>query len=129
MTMPRLHSQILGPRDWETTMHQNVVLTIFHTQNIYVTIMENSHNYIAMYYWSQIAGRRSWKVEQLWDKSVPYLSYLSKPSPRDWRTKKPQSVVLRVFHAWWHTSCVWKIVRTTFWPIVVSQSRGDCSRM
>ena len=23
-----------SPRAWETTMHQNVVLTIFHTQNI-----------------------------------------------------------------------------------------------
>ena len=41
-----LHSQILGPcnftriieqftRHWETTMRQNVVLTIFHTQNMY----------------------------------------------------------------------------------------------
>ena len=24
-----------SPRDWETTMHQNLVLTIFHTQNIH----------------------------------------------------------------------------------------------
>ena len=23
-----------SPRDWEITMHQNIVLTIFHTQNI-----------------------------------------------------------------------------------------------
>ena len=24
-----------SPRDWETTIHQNVVLTVFHTQNIH----------------------------------------------------------------------------------------------
>ena len=39
-----------------------------------------------------------------------------------------QSVVLRIFHAPWHIFCVWKNVRTTFWCIVVSQSRGDRSK-
>ena len=54
---------------------------------------------------------------------------LFKPSPWDWRKTKHQNVVLRVFHTLWHIFCVWKTVRTTFWRIVVSQSRGDRSKM
>ena len=52
------------------------------------------------------------------------FSLLFKPSPRDWRKTKHQSVVLRIFHAPWHIFCVWKNARTTFWCIVVSQVLG-----
>ena len=41
---------------------------------------------------------------------------------------KHQSVVLRFFHTLWHIFCAWKTVRTSFWCIVVSQSRGDRSK-
>ena len=51
--------------------------------------MENCQTYIAMYFWSPIAGRRSWKVKKkLWDKSVPQFSQFFKPSPWDWRKIK-----------------------------------------
>ena len=57
------------------------------------------------------------------------FSILVMPFPQDWRTTIHQSVDLRAFHAWWHTFCVSKTVRATFWLTVVSQSRGDCSIM
>ena len=76
--------------------------------------VKNFQNYITKQHWSPIAGKRSWNGEKLWDKSVPELSLLFKPSPRDWRTTKYQSVVLRVFHSWWHIFCVWKTVIFTF---------------
>ena len=51
------------------------------------------------------------------------------PSPRDWRPTIHCNVVLTVFHTWWYIFCMWKIIRTTFWRIVVSKSREDCSIM
>ena len=52
-----------SPRDWERSLHQNVGLTIFHTKYMSPCV-ENGQNYIAMYHWSPIVGRRSWKVEK-----------------------------------------------------------------
>ena len=53
------HIMEQSPRDWETTMHQNVALIIFHTQNYISPCVEKCHNYIAKQRWSPIAGRRS----------------------------------------------------------------------
>ena len=115
-----------SPHNRETTMRQNINLTMFHTQNISPCV-ENCQNYIEMHCWYQIAGIRSWNGEKLWDKSVPYLFLLFKLYLWDWRTIKHKSVFLRVFHAWWRIFCVWKTVRTTFWHKVIHQLRGDCS--
>ena len=78
-----------SPCNWETTMHQNVFPTIFHTQSI---------------------RHHAWKTVNL----LPAIHC---------------NVVLPVFHAWCHIFCVWKIIWTTFWCIVVSQLQGDCFRM
>ena len=72
------------------------------------------------------------KSSHWWYKCVGLVqnwSHILEQSPRDWRKTKHQCVGLRVFHAWWHIFCVWKTVRTTFWRIVVSQSREDCYKM
>ena len=51
-----------SPHDWETTVCQNEVLTIFHTQNI---CMENSQNHTLMFCCSPIPGRRLEKQGKL----------------------------------------------------------------
>ena len=47
------------------------------------------------------------------------------PSPRDWRTLIHFNVVLTVFHIGHISQGVCKTVRTTFWCIIVLQSRGE----
>ena len=91
--------------------------------------MESSQNHTLMFCCSPIPGRRFEKQGKLWDRFVPQFFSISWPSPRDWRPTLLCNVVLTVFHTWWCIFCVWKIVRTTFQRIVVSQSWGDCSRM
>ena len=61
------------------------------------------------------------------DLSQSFFHFMT--SPRNLRSTMHWNIVLTVFHALWCVFCVWKIVRTTFWCIVVSQSRRDCSIM
>ena len=86
--------------------------------------VKNSQNHTLLLCFSPIPGEGLKSKENF----VPYFSLLFKPFPRDWRKRKQQSVVLKIFHAPWHIFCVWKNIRTTFWCIVVSQSRGDRSK-
>ena len=113
-----------SPQDWETTMHQNAVLAFFHTQNICHGAWKILRTTLCCFVFLQSRGEGLKSKENYGTK----FSLLFKPSPRDWRKTKQQSVVLRIFHAPWHIFCVWKNARTTFWCIVVSQSRGDRSK-
>ena len=113
-----------SPRDWKSTMRQSVVLTVFHTQNICHSVWKNLRTTLWCFVFLQSRGEGLKSKENYGTKF--YL--LFKPSPRDWRKRKHQSVVLRNFHTLWHIFWVWKTVRTTFWRIVVSQSRGDRSK-
>ena len=76
-----------------------------------------------------IPGRRFETQGKLLHRFVPQFFSISWPSPRNCRPTMHCNVVLTVFHTWWCICCVWKIVRTTFQRIVVSQSRGCCSIM
>ena len=94
----------------------------FHTQNICHGAWKILRTTLCCFVVLQSRGEGLKSKENF----VPYVPYgtkfsmLCKPSPRDW--------VLRIFHAPWHIFCVWKNARTTFWCIVFSQSRGDCSK-
>ena len=76
-----------SPRDWETTMRQNVVLTVFHTQNICHSVWKTLRTTFWCFIFLQSQG------EGLKGKKnfVPEFSLLFKPSPRDWRKTKHQS--------------------------------------
>ena len=113
-----------SPRDLETTMHQNVILAFFHTQNICHGAWKILRTTLCCFVFLQSRGDGLKSKENYGTK----FFLLFQPSPQDWRKTKQQSVVLRIFHASWHIFCVWKNARTTFWCIVVSQSRGDCSK-
>ena len=63
------HSRTVSPR-----LGDNYASKCSHDNFPIAPCVENCHNYIAMYCWFPIVGRRSWKVEKLWDKSVPQLS-------------------------------------------------------
>ena len=58
----------------------------------------------------------------LWDPESTQFQCYSGPSPQDWRTLIHFNVVLTVFHI---DQGVCKTVRTTFWCIIVLQSRGE----
>ena len=113
-----------SPWDWEATMHHNVVLAFFHTQNLCHGAWKILRTTLCCFVFLQSRGEGLKSKENYGTK----FSLLFKPSPRDWRKTKQQSAVLRIFHAPWHIFCVWKNVRTTFWCIVVSQSQGDRSK-
>ena len=100
-------------------MRQNLVLTVFHTQNICV---ENSQNHTLMFCFSLILQRRLEKQGKLWDRFVPYFFSISWPFLHDWRPTMHCSVVLTVFHTLWYIFCVWKTVRTTLQCMVGLQS-------
>ena len=110
-------------------MRQNVALTVFHSQKNMSPCMENSQNHTLIFCCSPFPGRRFEKQGKLWDRFVPQIFSISWPFPRDWRPTMHCNVFLKVFHSWWYIFFLWKIVRTTFWRIIVSQSRGDCSIM
>ena len=82
-------------------------------------------------YFSYVSLWDPWSFLMFWN-SLPGIEGLSFPCFSNLLPgigeKKQQSVVLRIFHAPWHIFCVWKKARTTFWCIVVSQSRGDRSK-
>ena len=112
-----------SPRDWETTMLQNVVLA-FSTHKICHGAWKIIRTTICCFLFLQSRGEVLKSKENYGTKfSLPF-----KPSPQDWRKMNQQSVVLRMFHASWHIFCAWKNARTTCWCIVVSQSRGDRSK-
>ena len=70
-----------------------------------------------------------WKARKIMGQICPTVFSILWLYPRNWRPMMHCNVVLTVFHAWWYIFCVWKIVRTTFWRIAVSQLLGDCSIM
>ena len=91
--------------------------------------VENSQNHTLIFRFSPIPGRRFEKQGKLWDRFFQSFPCFLNLLPGIGEKTKHQYVVLRVFNTWWHIFCVWKTVKTTFWRIVVSQSRGDCSKM
>ena len=86
--------------------------------------VENSKNHTLMFCCPPIPGRRFEKQGKLWHRFVSQFFSISWPSTRDWRSMMPCNVVLTVVHTWWYRFCLWKIVRTTFRCIGVSQLRG-----
>ena len=61
-----------SPRNWETTMRQNIVQTYFDTKNKKKSIcVENCQNVTLMFGCSPNAERRSAKLGKLWDRFVP----------------------------------------------------------
>ena len=110
-----------SPHDWETTMHQNKVLTICHTQNIRHHAWKTVRTTVQC-----IVDLKKWKNygTNLFYSYSSFLNLLPRIGEH-----KHQSMVLTVFHAWWQIFCVWKLVRIAFWCIIVSQLQGDCSRM
>ena len=56
---------------WETTMRQNVVLTIFHTQNIYHPVWKTVKTTLQSNVGLQLRGEGYKMEKKLCDKSVP----------------------------------------------------------
>ena len=54
-----------SPRDWETTMHQNVVLAFFHTQNICHRAWKILRTTLCCFGFSPIPGKRFEKQVKL----------------------------------------------------------------
>ena len=99
-----------------TMMHWNVVLTIFHTQQIcyhaWKTVIITFQSIIVL----QLQGDLSRSIFLLFRA----FSLLLKDKDTDFFV---------VFHTWLHICCGWKIVKTTFLCIVVFQLQGDCPWM
>ena len=96
-------SHIIGqsPRDWERIMHQNVVLTIFHTQNIYQHGRKNVRTTLQCIVGLQLQreGHKMGKKKTL-EQICPIVSLHFQTFSLGLEITKHQSVVLRVFHSW-----------------------------
>ena len=54
------------PRNWETTMHQNVVLTIFHTQNIHHYVWKTVRTTLQCFVGLQLRGEGHEMEKNCW---------------------------------------------------------------
>ena len=91
--------------------------------------VENSQNHALMFVFLQSWGEGMTSKENYGTDLLHSFFSISWPFSRDWRPTMHCDVVLTVFHTWSYIFCVGKIIKTTFGHIVVSQSRGDCSKM
>ena len=117
-----------SPRDWEITMHQNLVLTIFHTK-IYVTMrgkLSEPHFDVLLFSnpGDKVQKARKTMGQICTTVLIIFMTFSPRLETNDTLQFSSESFPRMVTYIF-----VWKIVRTTFRRIVVSQSRGDCSRM
>ena len=79
------------------------------------SVIPDHHGHVVLHNW----------YVALWDPECTQFQCCLGPSPRDWRTLIHFNVVLTVFHIDHISQGVCKTVRTTFWCIIVLQSRGE----
>ena len=91
--------------------------------------VENSENNTLMSFLFSNPMEKVKKARKTMEQIYSTVFSMSWLSPCGWRPTMHYNVVLTDFHTWWYIFCVWNIVRTTFWRIVLSQLRGDCSIM
>ena len=65
-----------SPSDWKTTMRQNEVLTIFHTQIIYHLAWKTVKTTLQCIVGLQLRGEGHENEKKLWDKSV-FIGFLA----------------------------------------------------
>ena len=119
------------PGYWETTVCQNEILTVFHTQNICHHVWKTLRTILWGFFVLQFRG------EGLKSKENYGIDFSHSFSPfndlfstiGDQHSTMHCNGVMTVFHTWVYIFWVWKTFRTKCWRIVVSQSRGDCSLM
>ena len=92
--------------------------------------VENSQNHTLMFFLFSNPREKVWKARKTMGQICPivFLHFMT------FSQRLETNIALQCSsdsfpQIWWYIFCVWKIVRNTFWRIVVSQSRGDCSIM